>query len=311
MSPLMQTILDDSVVSSFIPNAESIRKKSMKPSYPWAHLVYTYLFQSTYLKDMVGDIIEFGVANGGTLALLSSLCKNPGDNVIGFDSFCGLPCPNKKHNVSYFAKNDYAPKSGNGYLMMIESLKFIKLISKKENVTLINGYFKETLKNHKFNKVKFVNIDADLYESTLIALESTYENINDCGFIALDDFFHPSQGPRLAAQRFFSTKGIIPVYEVVFPFGVTICKKEADLKDFHQCHDGNFYSFSLMRKIPGIRQAVDAGLRKHPNDQELKGLLALLRGEVPKHQEIYHYWISMSSFWASCRSGNIRIKSNS
>lgn len=111
----------------------------------------TLAYNST---ELVGDILEFGVFKGGTINHLAGL--HEGD-VYGFDSFEGLP--EGWGNVD----GGFCPKG---------SFK-TALPKVKDNVTLIKGWFDETmpvfLKEYT-NIIKLLHIDCDLYSSTTTVL---------------------------------------------------------------------------------------------------------------------------------------------
>lgn len=138
----------------------------------WRFLVPRYLARFGF--DENNQIYCFGTANGGTMLGLvlgfSHRCLRLPHLHI-FDSFLGLPAehPDVKvppiWNIRAFA----APPSTLNHL--IRTLKL-----PDENYSIHNGWFKDTLQsrlveNGTFRRAVYVDIDADLYGSTVDALD--------------------------------------------------------------------------------------------------------------------------------------------
>lgn len=105
-----------------------------------------------------GLCLEFGVYTGISLKYFSNYLPNR--KWYGFDSFCGLQ---EDWKGGFFAKG-YFDVKGN-----------IPIFNK--NVTLIKGWFKDTLSNFLKNNnenISFIHIDCDTYEST----KDVFDNIN-------------------------------------------------------------------------------------------------------------------------------------
>lgn len=122
-----------------------------------------------------GINLEFGVYSGSTINYLSSVFKSK--KFYGFDSFEGLPedwvtINGHFMNKGYFNLNGKMPKVN-------------------ENVTLIKGWFEDTLPNF-INEIKeqvaFINIDCDLYSSTVTVLENCKDLIKKDTLIYFDEF---------------------------------------------------------------------------------------------------------------------------
>ena len=116
-------------------------------------------------------ILEFGVASGRTINLIS----NYTDNVVyGFDSFEGLPEDWNNRLPKGFFKCDM-PKVN-------------------KNVVLIKGLFNDTLPFFKsrmlFNKpIDILHIDCDLYSSTKTIFNSLKDNIGKNTVIVFDELY--------------------------------------------------------------------------------------------------------------------------
>jgi len=120
-----------------------------------------------------GLFLEFGVFQGGTINFISTLID---ENIIyGFDSFEGLP-------------EDWSNIVGKGYFNLEG-----KLPSVNENVSLIKGWFNETLPNflagNKEN-VSLLHLDCDLYSSVSYCLSQLKDRIVPGTVIIFDDFLN-------------------------------------------------------------------------------------------------------------------------
>ena len=132
-------------------------------------------FTSTELRKMALDaapreglLLEFGVWQGGSINQFAGWTTRP---IYGFDSFEGLPEPWSIARRGHFA---------------IEGLPAVR-----DNVTLVKGWFNETLP--KFlaehpEPVAFVHMDCDLYSSTATVLELLKDRLLPGATIVLDDF---------------------------------------------------------------------------------------------------------------------------
>lgn len=117
-----------------------------------------------------GLFLEFGVAKGGTIKLISTIANKP---VYGFDSFEGIPEEWNGYPTGYFACD---------------------MPEMPENITLIPGLFQNTLpifvNKYKKNKISFMHIDCDLYSSTKCIFDNTKNMIADGTIIAFDEIYN-------------------------------------------------------------------------------------------------------------------------
>ncbi len=110
----------------------------------------------------------------------------------------------------------------------------------------MKGFFEDALPQlDPDRRFCFVHIDADLYSSVLCALEQLYDRVVAGGVIAIDDFFHPGQGPARATAEFFNSRGLTPLYHVGFPYSVFVIKE--DWGRVLRSLDGNAYSLEWLR----------------------------------------------------------------
>lgn len=125
-------------------------------------------------------VYEFGIYGGKSMLDLmrqAFLNGKPVKNFIGFDSFCGLPSDELEHCQDWykgnFSTSDLFGNYSYGCASQIERLARILFPS---CYTLICcGWFSEIEYSANFLPASFINIDCDLYESTVDALNMCYK----------------------------------------------------------------------------------------------------------------------------------------
>jgi hypothetical protein len=135
-----------------------------------------------------GLILEFGVGGGSTTRLLGKLAGRK--KVHGFDHFHGLP-----QDWTHFQKAGRWSTDGN----IPENLP--------RNVQIVNGLFKDTLDDfvadHRKQKIAFMHVDCDTYESTKEVFEATKHLITAGTVIVFDEYFNYPQWRHHEAKAFY------------------------------------------------------------------------------------------------------------
>jgi hypothetical protein len=148
-------------------------------------------------KNTNYSFVECGVARGGCLALMK-YAAGPNNEIIGFDSFDGMPDITEKDIGEYNKSNPLSGfgKVGDNLSGGIENVykTFRELQIDMTNVRLIKGYFNDTL-NVKENidsidKIAVLRLDGDWYESTKICLDKFYSKVIPGGIVIIDDYGH-------------------------------------------------------------------------------------------------------------------------
>lgn len=161
------------------------------------------------LKNVPGDIVECGVFKGESFAPLCLLVRQGGVNrhLWGFDSFEGLPEPKAEdfNSSQSFARKGILPARPE---MVLNNLRNIGLDEDTINnqVTLIKGWFAETLPEYSGAPIALLHIDADLYESYKVCLENLWPKIVVGGIVAFDEYHDPEgwPGAKKAVDEYFS-----------------------------------------------------------------------------------------------------------
>lgn len=137
-----------------------------------------------------GHIAELGVYKGGSATLI---CKLKGDKQLHlFDTFEGLPEPHKIKDIA-FKKGDYSFP-----LDVIQSW-----LKSFPDVNYYKGMFPSTAKPISEKRFSFVNLDADLYQSTLDGLKFFYPRLNKGGIIMAHDYRPNKGGVGRAFREYF------------------------------------------------------------------------------------------------------------
>lgn len=135
-----------------------------------------------YINSTIGNIgityCEFGVYKGASIKYWSQLNTNESSQFIGFDTFTGLP-------------EDWDNFTG-GLLKGTFDTKGQVPNIKDERVIFQKGLFQETLpeflNTFKISNLLIINIDADLYSSTLYVLTKAHNILKKGSIIIFDEF---------------------------------------------------------------------------------------------------------------------------
>ena len=158
-----------------------------------------------------GDVVECGVCNGGSAAILAEVIKTDVNRKLWlYDTFSGMPSP-------VVLDGDEAKKYEGKLVGSIGNVKNIicdKIGFPMENIIIKKGLFLTTFKSKIPQSISLLHIDADWYNSVLLSLETFYPMVNIGGIIILDDFGH-WEGAREAFYDFCFEQNIKPLLERV------------------------------------------------------------------------------------------------
>ncbi|MCP5104413.1 MAG: hypothetical protein GY950_13580, partial [bacterium] len=173
--------------------------------------------------DIPGDIVECGVLQGTGALYWARMIEifNPLSRrkVIGFDTFEGYPDTMKgeqdiKAGEAFIKKTNYSGSSPEG---LMETAKSLGL---NHRIELVKGDATITIKKYAMKNVGFraalVNLDFDIYEPTLSALEALYDRVVPKGIIVFDEYAVHEWGESQAADEFFKDNNVVLK---TFPWG--------------------------------------------------------------------------------------------
>lgn len=160
-------------------------------------------------RRIAGDIVECGVWNGGSAAVMGAasigeISQEELRTIWLFDSFEGLPPPGEKDGD--LEKRNYFPGWNRGDITLVQEI-FTRIGYPREKVKIVPGWFNETLIREPIQDIVILHIDADWYDSVKIVLDVLYDRIVPGGFVVLDDYgLWP--GCRRAVSDYFSENHI-------------------------------------------------------------------------------------------------------
>jgi len=186
--------------------------RTIRPTYsmvPTHRLKVLYKLSKKINKENIkGDIIECGVYNGGSAAMMMipQLGLKETRDIWLFDSFEGLPPPTK--NDGTFEQENYYEGWCKGTIQRVEEIfKHFRIPEKRTHI--VAGWFENTfpLQLSNINQIALLHIDADWYESVKICLETFYPKVSSGGYIEFDDYGKFS-GCKKAIQEYVSSNNI-------------------------------------------------------------------------------------------------------
>ncbi len=166
--------------------------------------------------DLPGDIVECGVLNGGGVLdwarLLRVFCPLAQRKVIGFDTFAGYPGSMKgeqdKKTSETFIKTTQYTGADPGQIMETAAAlgldRWIELVKGDATKTI-----KEYVQKNTGFRAAMLNLDFDIYEPTLAALEAIYPVVVPQGIIVFDEYAVHQWGESNAADEFFKDKKVV------------------------------------------------------------------------------------------------------
>ena len=186
----------------------------VKPRYTMVtnwNLVGLYdLVQQINLSSVPGDIVECGVWNGGSTAVMArshfESPSRPERTFWLFDSFSGLPEPSEKDGDK--AKIYYFDGFCKGAIHRVKEI-LKKLDLPETAFQIVPGWFKDTLPHAMVGQIALLHIDADWYDSVKLVLETFYDNVAQNGVIVFDDYGY-WEGCHRAVDEFIATRKISP-----------------------------------------------------------------------------------------------------
>ena len=162
-----------------------------------------------------GDVVECGVGRGQTLLMWAALVNDEAKHrhLWGFDSFEGFPVPSAE---------DTSPRNWRQGEWAVSTPTTIRDLFMKAGysgewfrayVTLVKGFFAESLTKYTGSRIALLHLDVDLYESYRDCLAQLYSKVVPGGVIAFDEYmgtfeYINAPGASQAIDEFFTARGI-------------------------------------------------------------------------------------------------------
>jgi hypothetical protein len=143
--------------------------------------------------DISGDTAEVGVYRGGSAKVIAEF--NGGKHLHLCDTFEGIPQPGQHDSLEQFYSGQYAAS--------LESVR--AYLSGHANLSFHKGLFPSSANGMLSKQFSFVNLDVDLYESTLASLEFFYARLAK-GAILISHDYSTCGGVKRAFDEFFRIK---------------------------------------------------------------------------------------------------------
>ena len=164
------------------------------------------------VKGVEGDIVECGVGRGRSLLYLALLYREEekGRQIWGFDSFEGFPEPSEEDTSPRNPRKGQYRADIAGVRALLEEAQLDDLYMRSK-VTLVKGFFNESLHKYAGQGIALLHIDADLYQSYLDTLNILYDKVRPGGVIAFDEYMdgiaHVNfPGTKTAIDEFFANR---------------------------------------------------------------------------------------------------------
>jgi O-methyltransferase len=186
---------------------------TVKPRYTMVtnkNLITLYgLVQRVNSRDVAGDIVECGVWNGGSAAIMGLANATQKKNALNrsiwlFDSFQGLPQATEKDGA--IERRSYFEGWNKGDVRKVKQV-FTKLGVSLDHVEIIPGWFNDTLKTAAIEQIAILHIDADWYDSVKLVLDVFYDKVVPGGFIILNDY-NTWEGCNKALNDFLTERNL-------------------------------------------------------------------------------------------------------
>jgi O-methyltransferase len=160
-----------------------------------------HLANQVLLMKVEGDFVEIGCHAGESTVILKKIIQelDPKRKLYAFDSFAGVP-PTGKADEGVYKKGDMAApidKFNNNF----------EILSLEKPIT-VQGWFEDTLEKSLPGKIAFALIDADLYESTLTALNNVYHRLSPGAVCLLGVYWDPATKVNMTSDQHYKSPGV-------------------------------------------------------------------------------------------------------
>ncbi len=171
-------------------------------------------------KKLDGDILEFGVALGGSGIILARAASN-GRRFLGFDVFSMIPPPisdkddeKSKQRYEVIKAGKSTGIGGDEYYGYKNDLlgEVEKAFARHDvpvdgdTVILLKGLFEETWPTAGVSSIALAHIDCDWYDPVKYCLNICAEKLQRGGIIVIDDY-NDYGGCRTAVDEFLTQRG--------------------------------------------------------------------------------------------------------
>ncbi len=161
-----------------------------------------------------GDVAECGVFKGASLAATGLWLRQSQSEkrAWGFDSFEGFDDSVALDVALGGPANTERRVGGFGGTSLGHVASKLAMLGLRQRVTLVPGYFSDTLGKIGDRAWSFVHLDCDIHDSYLQTLDDFYPRLSPGGIILFDEYDDPPwPGCNLAIDGFLSNKPEKPI----------------------------------------------------------------------------------------------------
>lgn len=163
-------------------------------------------------EDRPGNIVECGVAAGGSSALLAAVVARHSRRprkVFSLDTFEGMPPPTAEDAHQGNPADATGWGTGTCAAPVDSLLEACERSGGRAHVVPVKGLFQETLPVRKaeMGVIALLHMDGDWYDSTMAILREVYDQVDPGCFIQIDDYGH-WDGCRKAVHEFEAARGL-------------------------------------------------------------------------------------------------------
>jgi O-methyltransferase len=228
-----------------VPEIEALLREIMFPDLParsgrsamLAQLDGTTVAEAMYLLDRLnrslpcgGHVCEFGVARGGSAALIANELIATDRRLWLFDSFQGLPRPTERDVLidDISGLNDIAAYEGTmAFGPEHVRARLAAIGFPPERVNIVAGFVPDSLAGVGLPEaVCFAYVDFDFYEPIRAALAFLAERLVVGGHILVDDYGYFSTGAQAAVDAFVAAQNGAYVFTLPHPAAGKFCMLE-------------------------------------------------------------------------------------
>lgn len=198
--------------------ARQVRKERLTYLSPRKLLRIEAALADVRRRDVPGDLVEFGVALGGSAILLARQARE-GHRFFGLDVFGMIPRPDSarddeksRERYRIIAEREASGIGGDVYYGYRDDLyaevagQLARFGAPMDDVRvrLVKGLFQETLPSLDIERVAFAHVDCDWYEPVRYCLAELARRLSLDGLIVIDDY-HDYAGCRAAVDEFVAS----------------------------------------------------------------------------------------------------------
>ena len=166
------------------------------------------LGQRIEAEKVDGAIVECGVLDGGTAALMAWATRSSARPVHLFDAWEGLPKTTIEDGTEAAKWTGQVVGSPARASAVMQQLRIAR-----ERVIIHHGWFNETFPVTTVEQVALLHVDCDFYEPTHLCLEKWYPVLTPGGFMQFDDYTAFS-GCQKAVDEFLDQHPELPLESI-------------------------------------------------------------------------------------------------